>query len=138
MTDAPKRKKRLSRRYSKEEVGAALRHAKGMVSVAAQILGCEPSTIRRQIQRYPELGDIREESINHAIEVAFLVVLETLFKTPNEEDPQRRAEIERQRGQMARWLLSSRLAQTRLGLELTPSISASVVQVIYSDERGNG
>jgi hypothetical protein len=49
-------------RYSAEEVAAALLRSKGLVTVAAQQLGCVPKTVRQYIDRYPTVAAALKEA----------------------------------------------------------------------------
>lgn len=55
---------------SVQMVEAALRNAGGFVSGAARLLGCDVSTVRRQIQKHPELAAIKEDAIEKLLDGA--------------------------------------------------------------------
>lgn len=48
-------------RYSFEVVKEALIKAKGFISRAAEHIGCDQSTVRNYIKRYPKLDDVIKE-----------------------------------------------------------------------------
>jgi hypothetical protein len=52
--------KKVSFKYSQEDVAQALHASKGMVFAAARILGCAPNTIYNYFKRYPELRDVQQ------------------------------------------------------------------------------
>ena len=45
-------------KYTKEQIGAALRDAQGFVTTAARLLKCDPATVHRYIKRYPALAQV--------------------------------------------------------------------------------
>jgi len=47
-------------RYTPAQVIAALDEAKGLVSLAAKRLGCDPDTVQRYCQRYPRVQAAKE------------------------------------------------------------------------------
>ncbi len=49
-------------KYKAEQMVEALRETKGLVSVAARKLGCEPSTVRVYIRRYPTVAQAVKDS----------------------------------------------------------------------------
>ena len=49
-------------RYTTEQVIDALRKTRGLISLAATALGCEPQTVRSYVKRYPTVATaLREE-----------------------------------------------------------------------------
>ena len=68
-----------SQRYTMQQVADAIRQARGMLTVTADILNCEPGTVYRYLERYPQLRlvvtearermtDIAENALYRAIE----------------------------------------------------------------------
>lgn len=49
-------------RYTVQQVAAALRASKGMVSLAARQLGCDAQTVQNYCQRHPTLEVVKQES----------------------------------------------------------------------------
>ncbi|MBA3312619.1 MAG: hypothetical protein M3552_03205 [Planctomycetota bacterium] len=47
--------------YSPEKIIESLRESRGMVYAAARRLGCSYNTIRRYVERYPEVAEVLEE-----------------------------------------------------------------------------
>lgn len=59
-------------RYTTEQVIAALRQAKGMVTIAAQALKCEPRTVRNYIDRYPTVKQACDDERAQVLDIAEL------------------------------------------------------------------
>jgi hypothetical protein len=59
-------------RYTAAEVSAALRESKGMVSIAAQRLGCDQDTILNYCKRYPTVEAVKREARNEVLDEAEL------------------------------------------------------------------
>lgn len=59
-------------RYTAAEVGAALRASKGMVSIAAQRLGCDQDTVLNYCRRYPTVEAVKREARNEVLDEAEL------------------------------------------------------------------
>lgn len=72
----------FSRRTSltKAKVGDALIEARGIVTATAGLLDCSPQTVRRMLERYPELQALRLEARAFMLEEAE----EQLFKKARE------------------------------------------------------
>ena len=70
------------RKYTKDQVAEALREGNGILSVAAQILGCHRNTIYNYLEDDPELKDIVEERRETLVDEAEQVLL----KKVKEED----------------------------------------------------
>jgi hypothetical protein len=63
-------------RYSAQTVAAALTKSRGMISYAAQMLGCSHMTIRRSIKRHVVVREAREAAIESIIDLAEMQVVE--------------------------------------------------------------
>jgi hypothetical protein len=59
-------------RYTAGEVSAALRASKGMVSIAAQRLGCDQDTVVNYCRRYPTVEAVKREARNEVLDEAEL------------------------------------------------------------------
>src|SRR4029453_9167187 len=59
-------------RYTVAQVIAALRASKGMVSIAAQRLGCEQETVMNYCRRYPTVEAVKREARNEVLDEAEL------------------------------------------------------------------
>ena len=59
-------------RYTAAEVSAALRAAKGMISIAAQRLGCDQDTVSNYCRRYPTVEAVKREVRNEVLDEAEL------------------------------------------------------------------
>lgn len=59
-------------RYTAGEVSAALRASKGMVSIAAQRLGCDQDTVLNYCKRYPTVEAVKREARNEVLDEAEL------------------------------------------------------------------
>ena len=59
-------------RYTAAEVSAALRASKGMVSIAAQRLGCDVDTVLNYCRRYPTVEAVKREARNEVLDEAEL------------------------------------------------------------------
>ena len=70
------------RKYTVDQVAEALRGGNGMLSVAAQILGCHRNTIYNYLKDHPELKDIVEECRETLVDEAEQILL----KKVREED----------------------------------------------------
>lgn len=60
-------------RYSPEQVASALTQGKGLVTVAARLLGCVPNTVQAYIDRYPKVAEARavqREAVTDLAELA--------------------------------------------------------------------
>ena len=49
-------------KYKAETIAEALRETKGLVSVAARKIGCQPGTVRAYIKRYPTVAQVVKDS----------------------------------------------------------------------------
>ena len=49
-------------KYRADEMAEALRETKGLISVAARKIGCEPNTVRAYIKRYPTVAQVVKDS----------------------------------------------------------------------------
>jgi hypothetical protein len=58
------------RQYSLKRVIAALRTHHGLLSLAAEALGCSRSTLYNYIDRYPEVAAVVEEEREHLVDMA--------------------------------------------------------------------
>ena len=68
--DADKPVKKGRRRYKPKEVALALLKAKGIVSLAAQILGCGVRTVYDHIERDEKVAQVREEALEGMLDLA--------------------------------------------------------------------
>jgi hypothetical protein len=59
-------------RYTAGEVAAALRTAKGMVTIAAHNLGCDVDTVLNYCRRYPTVEAVKREARNEVLDEAEL------------------------------------------------------------------
>lgn len=59
-------------RYTAAEVSAALRASKGMVSIAAQRLGCDQDTVLNYCKRYPTVEAVKREARTEVLDEAEL------------------------------------------------------------------
>jgi hypothetical protein len=66
-------------KFTVEQVEAALRASKGLVSTAARALGCDPETVRRYIKRYRRLEKIRDEERATLVDTAESVLEECVI-----------------------------------------------------------
>ena len=55
-------------RYTAAEVSAALRASRGMVSIAAQRLGCDQYTVLNYCRRYPSVEAVKKEARNEVLD----------------------------------------------------------------------
>jgi hypothetical protein len=60
----------MKQRYTAAQVRDALQHTRGMVTLAARQLGCDPDTVQKYCQRYPTVQqakiDARAEMLDEA------------------------------------------------------------------------
>jgi hypothetical protein len=63
-------------RYSAQTIAAALTQSRGMISYAAQMLGCSHMTVRRSMARHAVVREAREAAIEGIIDLAELRVVE--------------------------------------------------------------
>ncbi len=70
------------RKYTVDQAAEALRKGNGMLSVAAEILGCHRNTIYNYLKDHPELKDIVEECRETLVDEAEQILL----KKVKEED----------------------------------------------------
>lgn len=59
-----------SQRYTMQQVADAIRKARGMLTVTADVLNCEPATVYRYIERYPQLRQVVNESRERMTDIA--------------------------------------------------------------------
>lgn len=59
-------------RFSVAQVSAALKDAKGMVSIAAQRLQCDPNTIQNYCKKFPTVAQAKENSRTELLDLAEL------------------------------------------------------------------
>jgi hypothetical protein len=59
-------------RYTAAEVSTALRECKGMVSIAAQRLGCDQDTVLNYCRRYASVEAVKREARNEVLDEAEL------------------------------------------------------------------
>ncbi len=65
-------------RYTKEQIATALTRTKGMITLAAQTLGCDPTTVRNYIARFPELQTVLSDERERMSDVAELKLYEAI------------------------------------------------------------
>lgn len=58
--------------YRVQDVAAALRETKGMIYLAAKILGCEPKTIYNHLERHPSLRTIITQERGEFVDIGEL------------------------------------------------------------------
>lgn len=58
----------------------ALRRSKGMVSVAARLLGCDRQTVYSAMQRHPEIGEVVAGERELLIDTAELKLVDSITK----------------------------------------------------------
>lgn len=68
------------RRYTVDQIARALRKTAGITSAAAQSLKCDPETVRRYIQRYPQLREVLEEIVERNIDLAESKLLQAMAR----------------------------------------------------------
>lgn len=66
--------------YTEEQVAQALRETKGMVSLTAKKLGCDPSTIYNYIEKYPALKQVRKDARNEMLDALELKAYDRAMK----------------------------------------------------------
>ncbi len=69
--------KRGGEKYTAAQVVDAIRHAKGVVTVAARRLGCDPSTVRNYVKRYSTVAQAMHDEREGVTAVPFLGPLST-------------------------------------------------------------
>ena len=65
-------------RYTQAEVTNALNQSKGMVTIAARILGCVPNTVQAYIDRYPDVREARQQEREAMTDVAELALYKAI------------------------------------------------------------
>jgi hypothetical protein len=65
-------------RYTQEQVTTALEQSKGMVTVAARLLGCVPNTVQAYIDRYPQVAEARAQQREGMTDVAELALYKAI------------------------------------------------------------
>lgn len=65
-------------RYTKEQIATALTRTKGMITLAAQSLGCDPTTVRNYIARYPDLQTVLSDERERMTDVTELKLYEAI------------------------------------------------------------
>lgn len=65
-------------RYTKEQIATALTRTKGMITLAAQSLGCDPTTVRNYIARYPDLQTVLADERERMTDVTELKLYEAI------------------------------------------------------------
>lgn len=68
------------RRYTKDEVAAALREKRGLVSLAAGALGCAPQTVYEYAKKYPEVQQAIDDARDKLVDSAELRLVEAIEK----------------------------------------------------------
>lgn len=61
-----------SEKYTAAQMIDVIRHAKGMVTVAARRLGCDPDTVRNYAKRYPTVAQAMKDEREGVTDVAEL------------------------------------------------------------------
>ena len=65
----------MAKRYKAQQVADAITQAKGFVTYAAQILGCDRSTVHNYINKYPECKDALQDARHSMLDNAELQLL---------------------------------------------------------------
>jgi hypothetical protein len=73
------RKKNQPRRYSDERIIAALQEKKGCVHLAADAIGCDPSTIYTRIKESEAVAECAEHENGKVDDVAEMVIYKSLL-----------------------------------------------------------
>ena len=66
------------RKYSVEQIIAALGESHGMIAPAARSLGCSRDTIRRYLAEYPEIAEAIEDANEEVNDIAELKLLDAI------------------------------------------------------------
>src|SRR2546422_91478 len=74
-------KKRTSNeKYKPGKIIAALQQAKGMVAVAARLIGCQRSTIYEAMQRHPEINETVDDEREMQLDKTELALFKAIEK----------------------------------------------------------
>ncbi len=65
-------------RFTAQQVVDALTQAKGMVTVAARLLGCKADTIHAYVLRYPQVAEAKHQQREAMLDVAELALLKAI------------------------------------------------------------
>jgi hypothetical protein len=65
-------------RYTKDQIATALTRTKGMITLAAQSLGCDPTTVRNYLARYPELQTVLSDERERMTDMTELKLYEAI------------------------------------------------------------
>lgn len=57
-------------KYTTAQIIEALRKARGLITLSAQALGCEPQTIRNYVKRYPTVAEALKEERERMTDIA--------------------------------------------------------------------
>lgn len=66
--------KKHHRHYSTVEIENALRKANGYITIAAQLIGCDPNTIRRRVAGSPALQQLISDLTDRRLDTAELAL----------------------------------------------------------------
>lgn len=72
--------KKGHRHYTTNEIETALRNANGYITIAAQLVGCEPITIRRRVKASPLLTQLVEDLTDRRLDKAELALDKAIGK----------------------------------------------------------
>lgn len=61
-------------RYTTQQMINAIRQTRGLVTVAARMLGCDPNTVRNYIRRHPTVAQALEEERERMTDLAELAL----------------------------------------------------------------
>ena len=70
----------MARRYKADQVAQAITQAKGFVTYAAKILGCDRSTVHNYIKQYPVCKDALQDARHSMLDNAELQLLRQINK----------------------------------------------------------
>ena len=70
----------MARQYTVTEIAEALANAHGLVSVAAQSLGCTRKTIYNHIEKSPKVRKARDEARDASIDIAESALMKNIEK----------------------------------------------------------
>lgn len=65
--------------YTVEQVEGALRATKGLLSLAAERLGCTRQTVTNYVNRYKSLQKVRDEQRAHVVDTAELALMNAIL-----------------------------------------------------------
>lgn len=65
-------------RYTAEQVIAAIQDTRGMITLAARKLNCDPITVRRYVARYPTVATALQEQREGVLDTAELALMKAV------------------------------------------------------------